>query len=80
VEQPIDSGLYGIFSSYYDSEGKEFHFMPQGGRGVAERIDGENEYVHQFGTISNYGEDEVWMDFVYTSNIKLEDPIVMKIK
>jgi len=54
--------------------------MPQGGRGVAERIDGENEYVHQFGTISNYGEDEVWMDFVYTSNIKLEDPIVMKIK
>lgn len=80
VEQPIDSGLYGIFSSYYDSEGNEFHFMPQGGRGVAERIEGEKEYVHQFGTISNYKEDEVWMDFVYTSNIKLEEPITVQIK
>ena len=80
VEQPIDGGLHGIFSSYYDSEGNEFHFMPQGGRGVAERIEGEKEYVHQFGTISNFDEDEVWMDFVYTSNIKLEDPIVIKIK
>ena len=80
VEQPIESGLYMIFDSYYDAAGNEIRFGMQGGSGAVERIEGDREYVHQFGTIRDYQEEEVWIAFRYTDNVKLEEPIVVPIK
>lgn len=80
VEQPIDRGLQIVFDSYHDAQGNRTYFGACGGPGLPERIEGNREFVLQYGILENYSEDEVWIDFVFTRDVDFEEPITVQIK
>ena len=80
IEQPIDTGFQVAFKSYYDAEANAYYFRECGSPSDGVRVEGDKEYVLQYMLLENYKEDEIWLDFEFTSDLVYEQPITVQIK